>query len=192
MRNPVFSVLAVIFCLASTNLFADYNQALDLFKQGKYQESLKAAADALDVAKDADPAPVGTGQSGQAGNQCGFSGAIGAEQSEEFSGCDSQSDAAQGVQGTKGFVHVNKGNGSLRHGGFSLRSGGEQQVVQAVEFRQRPGIGGGTGKTDGNALAVGAALPAQHDGQSRGIGGLDGGQIEYAAALRQVLLAFCQ
>ena len=56
MRNPLFSVFAVMFCLASTHLFADYNQALDFFKQGKYQESLKAAADALDVAKDADPA----------------------------------------------------------------------------------------------------------------------------------------
>ena len=56
MKFQVFAAAAVLFCLASAQAFADYNQALELFKQGKYQESLKAAADALDVTKDADPA----------------------------------------------------------------------------------------------------------------------------------------
>lgn len=49
-------ILSAILCLFSIPVFADYNQALDLFKQGKYQDSLKAVGDALDVTKDADPA----------------------------------------------------------------------------------------------------------------------------------------
>jgi tetratricopeptide (TPR) repeat protein len=56
MKCQILSAAAVLFCLISAPVFADYNQSLDLFKQGKYQDSLKAAADALDVAKDADPA----------------------------------------------------------------------------------------------------------------------------------------
>jgi len=49
-------VLCAGILAASVPVFADYNQALDLFKEAKYQDSLKAVADALDVTKDTDPA----------------------------------------------------------------------------------------------------------------------------------------
>ena len=51
-----FALTAFVLVFGAFPLFADYNQALNLYKQGKYQESLKAVADALEVSKDADPA----------------------------------------------------------------------------------------------------------------------------------------
>jgi tetratricopeptide (TPR) repeat protein len=48
-------VLTVIFftCMI-VPLFADYSKALDLYKQGKYQDSLKIIADDLELTKDFD------------------------------------------------------------------------------------------------------------------------------------------
>ncbi|MGL4369133.1 MAG: tetratricopeptide repeat protein [Spirochaetota bacterium] len=56
MKYTIFSVLLAAAALTSVPAFADYNQALELFKQAKYQESLTAVAGSLDVAKDNDPA----------------------------------------------------------------------------------------------------------------------------------------
>ncbi len=51
-----FLMAALILVFAIFPVFADYNQALELYKQGKYQDSLKSVADALEVSKDSDPA----------------------------------------------------------------------------------------------------------------------------------------
>lgn len=51
-----FALTAFVLVFGAFPLFADYNQALNLYKQGKYQDSLKAVADALEVSKDTDPA----------------------------------------------------------------------------------------------------------------------------------------
>jgi Flp pilus assembly protein TadD len=56
MIYRIVPAVLAFFYLTAVPVFADYNQALDLFKQGKYQDSLKAVADSLDVTKDADPA----------------------------------------------------------------------------------------------------------------------------------------
>ncbi|HEY1406175.1 MAG TPA: tetratricopeptide repeat protein, partial [Spirochaetota bacterium] len=50
------TLTVIILLCAIFPSFADYNQALDLYKKGKYQDSLKSVADSLDVAKDNDPA----------------------------------------------------------------------------------------------------------------------------------------
>ena len=49
-----FSTLlaSAAIALISTSAFADYNQALDLFYQAKYSESLKAIGTELDAAQD--------------------------------------------------------------------------------------------------------------------------------------------
>jgi len=48
-------LLLLIGVFAAIPLFADYTQALDLYKQGKYQDSLKIIADTLEVSKDFTP-----------------------------------------------------------------------------------------------------------------------------------------
>ncbi|MPN39342.1 hypothetical protein SDC9_186870 [bioreactor metagenome] len=55
---------------------------------------------------------IGTGQTGQTGNQCGFAGAIGTEQAEELALFDRQADAVQGRQGAKALDHSIDGNGN--------------------------------------------------------------------------------
>lgn len=45
-------IFPVIFCIAAFPLFADYNSALKLFTEGKYDDSLKVIAEELDAAKD--------------------------------------------------------------------------------------------------------------------------------------------
>jgi tetratricopeptide (TPR) repeat protein len=49
------ATLTAILLFTAIPLFADYNQALELYKNGKYQDSLKSVADTLEVAKDNDP-----------------------------------------------------------------------------------------------------------------------------------------
>jgi tetratricopeptide (TPR) repeat protein len=49
-------LIAVFLLFCAVPAFADYDKALALFKQKKYQESLKECADALEVSKDGDPA----------------------------------------------------------------------------------------------------------------------------------------
>ncbi|MBP8082851.1 MAG: tetratricopeptide repeat protein [Spirochaetes bacterium] len=48
-------ILPVFFCLAAIPLFADYNAALKLFTEGKYDDSLKIIGEDLDAAKDMNP-----------------------------------------------------------------------------------------------------------------------------------------
>lgn len=45
-------IFPVIFCITAFPLFADYNSALKLFTEGKYDDSLKVIAEELDAAKD--------------------------------------------------------------------------------------------------------------------------------------------
>jgi Flp pilus assembly protein TadD len=54
--QPMRTLLILFAVLCAFPAFADYDKALELFNQKKYQESLKVVADSLEVSKDSDPA----------------------------------------------------------------------------------------------------------------------------------------
>ena len=84
---------------------------------------------------DAGNAAARAAQAGKDADQCGFAGAVGAKQAEEFAGLDAQADAGQRLKITITLGDINDFDGMCHRRMQSGRSAQRRPLIGGHQFR---------------------------------------------------------